>query len=232
VTQETQRIEGDDLVRELGRRFVTGMERVTLAGREVDLLKPHSAESLISEDDFEHDERLPYWADLWPSATVLASQVVRGPLQRVRVLELGCGLGLVTIAAMMAGAEVTATDYYEAALLFTRANAWRLLRREPATRLLDWRAMPDDVGPVDLVLAADVLDERPYAALVAEVIHRTMAGRGWALIADPGRIAAGRFLEECAARGLEVAWHQSLPYSVGSQRQTIQLHALSRGSRR
>ena len=35
------------------------------------ILRPRSAEDLIDEVDYARDERLPYWAELWPSALVL-----------------------------------------------------------------------------------------------------------------------------------------------------------------
>jgi hypothetical protein len=54
----------DDLV----RRFRTATRELELAGRSIQLLMPANADDLISEADFDRDERLPYWADLWPSA--------------------------------------------------------------------------------------------------------------------------------------------------------------------
>ena len=78
---------------------------------------PANADDLISEDDFVRDERLPYWADLWPSARILAEELAVMRLRGQRVLELGCGLGVVAIGAVIGGADVTATDYYEDATL-------------------------------------------------------------------------------------------------------------------
>ena len=119
-----------------------------------------------------------------------------------RAIELGCGIGLVTIAAMRAGFEVTGTDYYEDALRFTARNALVNLGLEPATRHVDWRAMPDDLGTFDLVLAADVLYERQYSAIVAAAVARTLAPGGIALSGDQGRVGLGAFLAEIAERGL------------------------------
>ena len=48
-----------------------------------------------------------------------------------------------------------ATDYYADALLFARRNSLRNVKREPETRLVDWRAFPTDLGRFDLVLASD-----------------------------------------------------------------------------
>lgn len=216
--------------RRLAGRLPLSDSPVTLGGHPAVLVRPASPESLISEEDFERDERLPYWADLWPSATALADHVAALPGSGRRLLELGCGLGLVSAAAAMAGFDVLATDYYDDALDFAALNAWRIAGRAVATRELDWRALPADLGTFDVVVASDVLYERPYAALVAELLARTIApdGSGW--LADPGRVALGAFIEECASRQLVVRAHAEVPYVDGAIRQRITLYGITRGS--
>lgn len=181
---------------------------VEAGGAQVVLRKPRSAESLISEDDFAGDERLPYWADVWPSSRALAG-LIRGEAGTGRtLLELGCGVGLVSVTALRAGFAVTATDYYRDALAVARLNALRLAGDGDArlvTRYVDWRALPDDLGPFDVVCAADVLYEREYADLVSATIARTLAPDGVALVADPGRAALAPFREHMAARGFREA---------------------------
>ncbi len=192
----------DVLRAELTRRFRTVTRTMRIAERDVSLLSPANADDLISEDDYVKDERLPYWADLWPSAQILANEVAIMRLRGVRVLELGCGLGVVALGAAMAGALVTATDYYDDALLFAELNVASNSGREIATRMVDWTALPESLGKFDVVLASDVLYEHRYAALVAETIARTLVKGGEAIVADPGRIALDEFREECADRGL------------------------------
>jgi predicted nicotinamide N-methyase len=219
----------EDLAAELERRFTTDTSRVVLGDRKLSLLRPKSFDDLLSEEDFARDDRLPYWADLWPSSQVLARRVLGERGDGQTILELGCGLGLVTVAAMLAGFDVTATDYYEDALRFTRLNALRAVGREPRTRLLDWRHLPEDLGTFSHVVAADVLYERTYGALMAEVIARSLSDGGRALIADPGRIAVDSFLVECAGRNLEVVEAVVHPYEEGEAiRQRVTIFELRR----
>jgi len=210
------------LRRELERRFRTAERTTTIGGQEITLLSPANADDLISEDDYVKDERLPYWADLWPSAQILAEEVRTMRLAGQRVLELGCGLGLVSIAAAMAGADVVATDYYDDALLFARLNAMVNTSRTIGTRMVDWTAMPADLGRFDVVLASDVLYEHRYAPLVANAIATTLVRGGEAIVADPGRIALQGFRDECAERGL-VSTGDPRPYVAGEIRQTVTL---------
>ena len=213
------------LRRELERRFRTAERTTTIGGQEITLLSPANADDLISEDDYVKDERLPYWADLWPSAQILAEEVRTMRLAGQRVLELGCGLGLVSIAAAMAGADVVATDYYDDALLFARLNAMVNTARMIGTRMVDWTAMPADLGRFDVVLASDVLYEHRYAPLVANAIATTLVRGGEAIVADPGRIALDAFLEECRERGL-TSTPDARPYVNGEIRQTVTLWKL------
>ena len=82
------------------------------------IVHPASVDDLLEEEDFEHEERLPYWAELWPSAVALARYLSQKDLSGKRAAELGCGVGLPTVVALDRGALVLATDHNEAALDF------------------------------------------------------------------------------------------------------------------
>lgn len=130
-------------------------EPLVVAGVALDLLRPSSPEALIDEQAFERDEFLPYWAELWPAATALAEALP--DVGGLRVVELGCGLGVTSLVAAAKGAEVTATDWAADAVELLRRNAERngiALHAE----VRDWREPWGE--RFDLALAADVLYER------------------------------------------------------------------------
>jgi predicted nicotinamide N-methyase len=209
------------------QKWTTDFETVPVGSgaqaRTFTLFKPANADHLISEADYVMDERLPYWADLWPSARVLAGALLSMRGEGRTLLELGCGLGLDTTAAMAAGFSVTATDYYEDAIHMARGNAARNLGREPQARLVNWRAWPDDLGTFDVVIAADVLYEKEYASLVGACVARALAPQGEAIIADPGRLALPAFLEHLPTVGLELVHRSHTPYENGAVKQVVQL---------
>jgi predicted nicotinamide N-methyase len=211
----------------LRRRFRVVETAVEAGNRTLSLIHPASADELIDALDFERDERLPYWAELWPSARVLGDALLRLAGGGRSLLELGCGAGLVATCAVFAGFSVTASDYYEDALRFTRINAWRNGARPPECRLLDWRHLPPALRTYDVVVASDVLYEPPYAAIVAGVFARTLRAGGMGLIADPGRVARDDFLREIAARGLCVSAPTEVPYVDGAVRQTISIFEIT-----
>lgn len=223
-------VELDTLTESLRSRFDVVEQTFTLRGREYRWLKPRSPDELISEEDFNRDERLPYWADVWPSALALAERVAEEAGAGKRFLELGCGAGFVCAVAARAGFDVLATDYYAEALEFAWLNARRNDLPGPATRVVDWRNFPDDLGRFDLVAAADVLYEREYPALVAEAFLRTLAPGGLGLVADPGRRGAEPFAEECRRRGFAFRRLSQAPHHNGSVQHTVDLYDLRRES--
>ena len=197
-------------------------ETVPLGPWPVDLLRPRDSDALVQEIAFEHEEYLPYWADLWPSSLALARDVARRSLRGVPALELGCGLGLVSIAAARAGARVLATDWSPDAVAFTRANALRNDVRLEAQRV-DWAAPGALVAraPWDLVLASDVLYERQTVDLLLALLPRLVAPGGQVWVADPGRVPAEGFLS-----GAEEAWERRT--SEEGAHPTVRVHRLNR----
>jgi ETFB lysine methyltransferase len=220
------------LAESLGRRFVVVEQMVEVAGARFALIKPRSPDELISEEDFNRDERLPYWADVWPSALCLTERIGHPPAGGRTMLELGCGVGCVCAVAAARGWQVVATDYYAEALEFTQVNLARNGLPRPSTRLVDWRTFPRDLGTFDLVVAADVLYEKAYPALVASAIEQSLAPGGLALVADPGRRGAERFQLECRQRGLQIDRVSRAPYHNGTVRHTVDLYEVRREAAR
>jgi predicted nicotinamide N-methyase len=174
-------------------------ETVVLGGRDLAVLRPRDTDALIDERAFEHEEFLPYWAELWPSGQALARRVAVRALHGARTLELGCGLGLPSLAAAIAGGRVVATDWSPQAVELLRGNAARngiAIDVECA----DWAA-PEPLlarAPWDLVLGADLLYERRNAELLLPLLPRLLAPRSELWLADPGRPPAGPFFAAMA----------------------------------
>jgi len=185
-------------------RFAPVERVIPIRGEHYRFWCPPDIDALIDEEAFAADERIPYWANVWESAIVLAEEIAVMDGGARRFLELGCGLGLPSIVAVRRGFEATASDYEEDALEGVRYNAPRNEASGLAVRLLDWRRPPDDLGLFDLVVAADVLYEKHHALALTGMIARTLADGGVALVADPGRARAVEFEPACQAAGLAV----------------------------
>ncbi len=192
------------------------------------IFHPAAADALIDEAEFDRDERLPYWAELWPSSRALARYMSGKSISGRRVIELGCGVGLPTVAALDRGAEVLATDHYEAALDFVTHNARTNTGREPETMLLDWHApTAESFGGFDLVMAADVLYERRNVPSLTALIPALLAPEGEVLLADPRRKDTPLFLEALEASGFRRAMESVIVEQNGRGVEVL-LHTLRR----
>jgi predicted nicotinamide N-methyase len=189
--------------------------------RELSILHPESAEDLIDERDFERDERLPYWAELWPSSRVMGERLLSLDGRGRSLIELGCGSGVVATCASLAGFEVVVSDYYEDALRFARVNAARNGAHISDALLLDWRRLPPNPRKFDVVVASDVLYERSYGRIVASAIAALLAPQGVALVADPGRVGREEFIRALGNVGLEPKRRADIRFSLNEIRQTI-----------
>jgi predicted nicotinamide N-methyase len=173
-------------------------ETVPLPDGDLELLQPRESAELPDEREVEWAPMVPYWSVLWRSGLTLARELSNRPLDGLRVVELGCGMGVPSLVASRAGASVLATDAWPEALELLAENAGRN-GLEIETAEVDW-ATPDKLvarGPFDLVLAADVLYERQSVAKLLRLLPRLAPQ---AIVADPGRPAADAFLAEARRR--------------------------------
>ncbi len=161
---------------------------------------------------------------IWPSAIALARYVSTRSLHGRRVIELGCGVGLPSVAALNQGAEVTATDHYQVALEFTRYNARINAGHNLTVAHLDWHSpAAKDFGKFDLVLAADVLYEQRNVPALAALIPNLLAPNGEALISNPGRRDTPDFHETLREKGFSHTAH-STTARQGEKDITVLIH--------
>ncbi len=145
------------------------------------------------EEDSGRAQPVPFWAAVWPAARVLARWLLDHPESVIgaRVLDLGCGGGLVAIAAAVAGAShVVANDVDPVALAVAQENA--------AANAVQIECSAQDLlteplaVPADLVLVADLFYEKEQAARTTAFLA-ALRGRGVrAIVADAGRPFAPR----------------------------------------
>ncbi|APF20673.1 class I SAM-dependent methyltransferase [Caldithrix abyssi] len=151
----------------------------------------------ISDELFAEDERLPYWAELWPSAIGLSRFLMRNPalIKNKRVLELGVGLGLTSLVIQSLEPQtLLLTDYETEALQVTAENFLLNGFERPEVQLLDWRN-PQLNGLYDCIVASDVLYEERFFRPLILLFKNFLAGDGRVIIAEPNRAIARKFFK-------------------------------------
>jgi len=224
-----------ELRQSLGRRHHLGEVSHSILGRTFHIVTAGDVDDLVDDliaagpDDPAYiDERIPYWAELWPSAVALAEHVLARPdtVAGKRAVELGCGLALTGLCAMAAGAQVLFTDYEPDALAFVELNALANLGRSPDTALMDWRG-PDLGRRFDLVLAADVAYERRFFEPLADTFEALLAPGGLVLLSEPNRAIAEPFFDMLDSRGFERTRQDAL-VRMGDGDKQVAIHELRR----
>ena len=112
------------------RGYEVRRSRWQIAGRPFELTWPADVDALLdlpeTQKRFDRDEYMPYWAQPWPASILLTEAVLQGePGEGRQAVEIGCGIGLVSLAAAMAGWSVVASDYDRDAMGFAELNAKR-----------------------------------------------------------------------------------------------------------
>jgi predicted nicotinamide N-methyase len=146
----------------------------------------------------------PYWMHLWPGALALARRLAQAPEagQGMRVLELGCGLGLPALAAAGRGARVVACDWRREPLMVMAQSAADNGVAVGCVQM-DWNA-PALRGGFDLCLGADIGYDPAAAPALAAALVGVLRPGGAAWLADSVNTARTALADELARRGFAV----------------------------
>lgn len=173
---------------------------------------PDAPLEALTEDEFaSSDERMPYFASLWPAGDSLCAALLAHPdLCSYLTLDLGCGVGAQGLAMAYGGAEVTFLDWEPRALDLV-AHSVRALELEHVSMVVgDWRTYAPE-QPFHIVLGADLLYEERNVPAVGEALARLLMPGGTAWIADPGRAGLEPFIESLKGGPLRLLERKLLP---------------------
>ncbi|MGB0715140.1 MAG: class I SAM-dependent methyltransferase [Phycisphaerae bacterium] len=211
--------------------------RVIVEGQEILVSGLKDAADLLEEADFGarfiQDDVAPYGMELWPASKMLAHFVASQSQTMIarhapaaRMLEIGAGLGLISILAARLGWEVTATDHEPASLAFAVRNAERN-KVAIAVRHLDWHA-PPTWPRFPVITASDVLYELKNQDPVLSCIDGLLAEDGEAWISDPCRGVADRFERLAQSSGFHVRIESATATNRGGEAVSGRIFVLSR----
>ncbi len=182
-------------------------ETLDIAGQGLVYRRPANPDSLLDIPevvaDYDRTGDAPYWPLLWPPAIAMARAVAAaGWKPGTRILEVGCGIGLASLAAASSRMwNVTASDRQADAVRLAVSNG-ALNGLEIEGLVLDWHRPID--RRFDVILGCEVIyDDRLHAPLLGTLGHMLTAnGEAW--LADHGRMHASLFKQRAEAAGFEV----------------------------
>ena len=183
----------------------TRMKKINISGMSLEMELVNNLDDYLDEltEEANKDEDLiPYWSELWPSSYAMAEFILQdiSQFKSRSIIEIGCGVGLISTVLMKAGIEVLATDFQKTALKFTENNVYRNSGRHIDTYLLDWR-YPDIDKKFDIIIASDVVYESRAIKPVVNVFNHLLEKNGEIFLAEPNRTIAQPFFALLRSRG-------------------------------
>lgn len=176
-------------------RIAATQIRISALGRDWLLDHSQNLEDLwnaMSDADFA-DERIPYWAELWPASLALAEWLGQADIAGKLCLDIGCGLGFTAMIGQQLGAKVLAFDYSLAALKTAQLNCRLNSCPSPQFLAMDWRKPALIQGSIAYAWAGDILYEERAMRPVLNLLEYALAQNGIAWIAEPGRSIFRKF---------------------------------------
>jgi predicted nicotinamide N-methyase len=129
----------------------------------------------------------PLFGVIWPSGEVLAHLMFEHKIDGLRILEVGCGIGLASLVLNHRSANITATDYHPEAGDFLNENT-ELNGDKPIPFIREsWQDEHSKLGKYDCIIGSDILYERFHVDLLSAFIEKHAADKCLVLLVDPGR---------------------------------------------
>jgi predicted nicotinamide N-methyase len=201
------------------RTYDTVTTPVTINGQTLSLFTPASIDRFINPDDLM--DNFPLWAKIWEASGVLASYLVSLPPDPMKtMLEIGCGLGMVGIAAAKAGHRITMTELNPDALNFARANAMANGCQEVVIERLDWNA-PQLEDRFDMIVGSETVYKAEDIEGLEALFDRYLNPGGTIILAEGVRRTGVDFWERMRLRYDVKVRRQTLRSDQGTQHMVL-----------
>lgn len=138
---------------------------------------------------------------VWPASKILASTVQLINLEGKRVLEIGCGIALSSIALHKMGVDITASDYHPLTKEFLDRNILANGLPEIKYQTGNWEKENPLLGEFDLIIGSDVLYQPDHVKNVSQFIDHHSSNNVEVVIVDPGRANRAKFTHKMIALG-------------------------------
>ena len=143
-----------------------------------------------------HENEWSHFGVLWPSGYILAQVISRHSLKGLKILELGCGLGLASLVAQKREANITASDRHPLTKEFLDENA--RLNQLPKIKYVtaDWNNLDSALDLYDLIIGSDLVYDKKHPKQLSHFIDKHLGQFGEVIIIIPGREHCSKFINE------------------------------------
>lgn len=143
----------------------------------------------------------PLFGLVWPSGLILAAAMQTHVIAGLRILEVGCGLGLASLVVHRRCGDITASDSHPLASTFLAHNLGLNLLLPLKYETGNWARENPGLGKFDLIIGSDLLYDRDQPAVLSAFIDRHSSDAVEVLIVDPDRGNRSNFNRHMLQRG-------------------------------
>jgi len=182
-------------------------QTLSISGHEFSIEFPSSQDQLLEHalrgEDAVNWHADPYWGLLWDAAPKTAAMILSQEWPTsLKVLDLGCGVGLTGLAALQAGHQVTFADHATMAVEMAISNAALNGFPETPGLVFDWQSPPS--ATFEFIIASDILYDVASHASLLFTLQSMLSDQGTVWIGDIGRPNALRFAKLAIACGWDL----------------------------
>lgn len=179
------------------KTYETDTTELVINGRKFQILLPQNLAGFIDPQDVFHE--FPLWAKIWQASWVLAGYLAELPVEADKnILEIGSGVGLVSIAAAACGHNITMTESNPDALRFARANSVINGCPELPILELDWNR-PHLPYLFDYIVASEVTYKKEDLQPLVRLFKTCLKPHGEVILAGEMRRVSKDFYQHLEA---------------------------------
>jgi SAM-dependent methyltransferase len=170
----------------------------------------------MTDEQYEKDKFLPYWAQQWPACSplfnFLSIHAAAGSViyPSASIGEIGCGLGIISTLLQLKKMHIIATDLAFDACRYALYNM-RQYSPFPKVVCADWRFSPFKTR-FDCIVGSDILYEQRWISPILDILKSSLKNDGVAYVADPCRQWWQEFQDAALKRGftLNKVWQETV----------------------
>jgi len=174
---------------------------------------------LRDPSQFSDDQAFALFGIIWASSEVLSALMLKVDIDGKRILEIGCGMALVSHVLNARGADITAMDIHPVPGELLQNNT-ELNKTNPIPfQNASWADELPDLGKFDLIVGSDILYEPRQVETLPAFIDRHAKTNSEVVIVDPDRGQFDVFQNAMSAFGFacdsykpEFSDHLDIPY--------------------
>jgi predicted nicotinamide N-methyase len=139
----------------------------------------------------------PYWGKVWHSAIAMCDYLIKNNeiLHTKTVMEMGAGLGLVSLVAANYASSVIATDISSTAVEQIKRAAQINQKSNLSAFVLDW-SINNKLPNMDVLLLSDVNYDPSQFATLVQLIENCKKKNIKIILTTPQRLMAKPFIEK------------------------------------